>query len=178
VGEQRRAAILTAERGVGKTTLCLELARAHPGFRGIVSPAILDSEGRKVGFSCLCLETGDRWELGRADIRLEGPLYGKYSFSADGLARAVACAQWAIVQPGGVTVIDEIGPLELERGAGFAPLLDMLASAGDLLLVTRPRFASLLSRLLQGHMCEQFLLSREMRLSLGTRVAEFLGSAP
>lgn len=169
-----RAVILTGERGVGKTTLCLDLTRGHPRFRGIVSPAVFDAEGQKVGFACLCLETGERWDLGRSDVVLDGPRCGKYSFSAGGVVRAIACAETALAQPGGVTVVDEIGPLELERGAGLAPLLDLLASAGDLLLVTRPRFGSLLARLLQRHRCEQFLLSRETRLSLGTRVAGFL----
>jgi nucleoside-triphosphatase THEP1 len=170
-----RAVILTGERGAGKTTLCLDLARKHPRFRGIVSPAIYDAEGRKVGFSCLCLATGEKWDLGRSDSDLDGPRYGKYCFSARGLARAIACAEAALAQPGGVTVIDEIGPLELENGGGLAPLLGRLGAAGDLLVVTRPRFAGLLRAALPVHQVEEFTLKMEDRAGAARGILGLFG---
>jgi nucleoside-triphosphatase THEP1 len=153
-----RAAILTGERGVGKTTLCLEFARGRPEFAGIVSPAIFDPSGQKVGFSALCLQTGERWDLGRSDITLDGPVYGKYSFSAAGIARAIQCLQTALELPDRIIVLDEIGPLEMQRGEGLAPILPALAGAGNLLLVTRPLYSPLVADLLPSHSCQEFLL--------------------
>lgn len=170
--ERRRAAILTGERGVGKTTLCIELAKAHPEFSGIVSPAIFDSTGRKVGFSCQCLQSGEQWDLGRSDAPLEGPSYGTYTFSAHGIARGIECVRAALGRPGPIVILDEIGPLEMELGAGFFPLLPLLASAGDLLLVTRPRFAARLAGGLPSHACRRFFLSPGGR-GLTARIVEY-----
>lgn len=162
-----RAAILTGERGVGKTTLCLELAESHPELSGLVSPAILDGLGRKVGFSCLCLHSGERWDLGRSDVRLDGPTYGRYSFSAEGIRRGVECVRAALGQPRRVgqvhriVVLDEIGPLEMEMGEGFSTVFPQLAAGCDLLLVTRPGYVARLSALIPSHVIREFVLARD-----------------
>lgn len=173
-GESRaRAATLTGERGVGKTTLCLELARRRPAFAGLVSPAILDHCGHKVGFSALCLQTGEQWDLGRSDVPLDGPVYGKYSFSAEGIARGIQCLEAALARPGRIVVLDEIGPLEMEKGNGFAAAFPLLAAAGDLLLVSRPRYASRLAALLPAHLCQDFLLSPDERGETAAGILDF-----
>lgn len=170
----RRAAILTGERGVGKTTLCLELARGRPGFVGIVSPAIFDDSGAKVGFSALCLETGERWDLGRSDIRLDGPRYGKYSFSAAGFTRALGCLERALRLTDSVVVLDELGPLEMQEDGGFAPALPLLREASRVLVVTRPGLAEAVASLLPGHDARHFSIEGSPHSLIPGKIFRFL----
>ncbi len=172
-----RAAILTGERGVGKTGLCLELSRNDSSFAGVVSPAILDGEGRKVGFSALCLRTGEQWDLGRSDAPLDGPIYGMYSFSAEGIARAIQCLREALARRDVVVIVDEIGPLEMERGEGLFPVLSLLPGSGDLLVVTRPGLVDRVARCLPLHAKEAFPCSPYAREDLATRMREFFRSS-
>ncbi len=68
-----------------------------------------------------------------------GPLYqGPYTFDPAAFAWAVEAVRTALSQAPDLIIVDEIGPLELERGAGFAPLLGLLTrGAVPLLLVVR-----------------------------------------
>jgi nucleoside-triphosphatase THEP1 len=175
MGHPPRAAILTGERGVGKTGLCLELARDRSLFAGLASPALFDGDGRKVGFSARCLCTGEQWELGRSDAPVDGPLYGKYSFSAEGMARAIQCLREALARPEVVVIVDEIGPLEMERDAGIAPILPLLASSGDLLLVTRPGLTTPVASLIPKHFTQFFLLAPETGGVVASQIMEFFG---
>jgi nucleoside-triphosphatase THEP1 len=173
-GRRARAAILTGERGVGKTTLCLELARGRPEFVGIVSPAIVDSSGHKVGFSAFCLQTGERWDLGRSDLELDGPHYGKYSFSAAGITRAIHCLEAALALPGRIVVLDEVGPLEMEQHDGFSPILPLVEGIERLLFVTRPIYLPLVGGLLRSHSIREFTLGRSNREALEAGILGFL----
>lgn len=168
-----RAAIMTGERGVGKTSLCRELAQNGSRFTGLISPALVDGEGRKVGFSALCLSSGEQWELGRSDPSLDGPVFGKHSFSAEGIARAITCLREALARRDAVVIMDEIGPLEMQRGAGFSPIFPVLAGSGDLLLVTRPGLAARVAGLLPEHRSEVFLLTPDTRDEVALRIGEF-----
>ncbi len=143
-----RAVILTGERGAGKTMLCLALAALSPRYAGLACPCIHDAAGAPVGFAARCLATGGEWVLGRSDVELGGPRFGRFSFSSAGVDRAIDCLREVLTpplrgaQPGTapdcVVIVDEIGPLELDRGEGLAPVLPLLAGAGHLLLVARP----------------------------------------
>lgn len=175
MGRPPRAAILTGERGVGKTGLCLELARDRSLFAGLASPALLDGDGRKVGFSARCLPTGEQWELGRSDASVDGPIYGKYSFSGQGIARAIQCLREALARPDVVVIVDEIGPLEMERDAGLAPILPLLASSGDLLLVTRPGLTAHVAGLIPTHVTQLFLLAPDTGGVVASQIMEFFG---
>jgi nucleoside-triphosphatase THEP1 len=158
---------------VGKTALCRELAQNGSLFTGLISPALVDGEGRKVGFSALCLSSGQQWELGRSGAPLGGPVFGKHSFSAEGIARAITCLREALARRGGVAIVDEIGPLEMERGAGFSPILPLLAGSGDLLLVTRPGLVAQVAGLLPDHRRETFLLTPDTRDEVASRIGAF-----
>jgi nucleoside-triphosphatase THEP1 len=145
------AVLLTGARGAGKTTLCLSLVGAAGGIGGVACPAILDERGEKVGFSCRCLETGREWELGRSDRILGSARVGKYTLSDEGIRRALSCLNRAITERRTPTVIDEIGPLELEMSGGFAPILPALRGAANLLVVVRQALIGRLSVYLPGH---------------------------
>jgi nucleoside-triphosphatase THEP1 len=159
--DMTRAVIITGDRGAGKTTLCLALAALSPRYAGLASPRLHDAAGIPVGFSARCLATGEEWVLARSDAELDGPEFGRFSFSSAGIARAVGCLRGVLssaegAEGGGaprraVVVIDEIGPLELERSAGLAPALPLLAAAGHLLLVVRPSLVDRVEALVPRH---------------------------
>jgi nucleoside-triphosphatase THEP1 len=111
----------------------------------------LDSEGREVGKSALCIAAGESWQIARVDVELDGPRLGRFSFSARGMERAVACLCAALGESSLICVIDEIGPLELDRGMGFSPVLPLLASAGRLLIVARPGLSQRISAHIPRH---------------------------
>lgn len=149
-------ALLTGTKQVGKTTVCqrvAELARAR-GYRpqGVLTPALYDGNGAKIGFEALDLGRGQRWLLALTEQGLDGPQIGPYTFDAAGLARAIEVLQQACALPGDLLIVDEIGPLELERGQGFAPLLDLLPlpGPGHVLIVVRPALLPALRRRLGG----------------------------
>ena len=169
-----RAVLLTGGRGIGKTTLCMSLAQNSHAFSGLASPSRVDQQGRKIGFQGLCLETGERWELARSDISLGGPMMGKYSFSAEGIERAVRCIARALDGTKKTVVVDEIGPLEIDKGMGYAPILPLLARARDLLLVVRAELVSRLAECVPDHRCQVFTLTLETRDALGSRIQKFL----
>jgi nucleoside-triphosphatase THEP1 len=191
-----RAVILTGDRGTGKTTLCLGLAASSPRFRGLVSVPLLDDGGARVGFAARNLATGEQWVLGRSDTDLGGPRYGRFSFSSGGIARAIDCLRGILASSaagagagaavgaaaaagadasggateGPIVVVDEIGPLEIERGEGLAPVLPLLATAGDLLLVVRPSLVGRVEALVPRHRREVLVVTPENRDTLARLV--------
>ena len=117
----------------------------------------------KVGFEAVDVGSGERWPLARTDpstLRLGsgqalrqssgqgsghrqdlgGPRVGPYSFDPAGLTRALRVLERAISTGCDLLIVDEIGPLELEQGEGFAPILDLLPVEGPThtLIVVRP----------------------------------------
>jgi nucleoside-triphosphatase THEP1 len=115
---------------VGKTTVCqavAELARRR-GYRpgGVITPALHDSDGAKVGFEAADVGSGERWPLARTDQELGGPRVGPYTFDPAGLARVLRVLRRAATAGCDLLMVDEIGPLELEQGKGFAPILDLV----------------------------------------------------
>lgn len=194
-----RAVILTGERDAGKTTLCLALAALSSRYDGLVTPRLFDSKGSRVGIAAKRLATGEEWVLARSDAELDGPRIGQFSFSSAGLERAVDCLRGILTRPLGrdgsagagcspdavgspdtsvpqgtaqqpVVIVDEIGPLELEQGAGLAPVLPLLAGAGHLLLVVRPSLAGMVEALVPGHRRTFIVVTPEHRASLATAV--------
>jgi len=135
--------LLTGAIGVGKTTVCCKvvgLARAggrQP--RGILTPPLYDADGAKAGFEALDVASGRRWPLAHKTEPLGGPRVGPYAFDRSGLERALRALRKAMAPGTDLLVVDEIGPLELEQGDGFAPLLEALPRGGPdhVLLVVR-----------------------------------------
>jgi nucleoside-triphosphatase THEP1 len=124
--------IITGRRGVGKTTLLLKLVEEQKKqgsqLSGIMTPAIYDEDGNKVGFYAFDAANGDCWELGRSDKELDGPGYGPFSFNERGFTIANDILKKALVKDSKTVIIDEIGPLELEKGFGFFPVLSLISS--------------------------------------------------
>ena len=136
--------IITGSRGVGKTSRLLkmieELKNKGIPSSGIMTPGIYNEEDCKVGFYALDVKTHDQWELGRSDKLLKGPSYGPFSFSEMGFVRANKILENVLSNGPTNVFLDEIGPLELEKGYGFSPVLSLVGSFGidrNLYLVIR-----------------------------------------
>jgi nucleoside-triphosphatase len=149
---ERRITLLTGERGAGKSTVCLALARlARAGgvaVSGVASRSVIRDGGR-AGLEAVDLATLASWRLASTLEPLGGPTIGPFSFDPAGLARALAVVEEAAASPAVLLAIDEIGPLELTFHEGFSPALGMLAGrpTPDLLFVVRPSLVETLGAL-------------------------------
>jgi len=126
--------LLTGAIGSGKTTAAARVA-ALAGAQGItcgglLCPALFDASGVKTGICGLDLLTGEHRTLARIGRDLRGPGVGPYSFDAAALAWAV-CVIDSAVGRCDLLIVDEIGRLELEAGAGLAPVLSHLATVSS-----------------------------------------------
>lgn len=113
--------ILTGEIGAGKTTFCSHIAnmgrRDGLRVRGVISPGVFE-EGQKVGITAVNLKNDQARPL--AYLRKEettGPKTKRWAFVEETiqwgnqvLARAAPCD---------MLVVDELGPIEFERGEGW-----------------------------------------------------------
>ncbi len=135
-------ALLVGETGAGKTTVCERVAclarRRGLVVGGIITRPLKDAGGRKVGLEAVDLGSGS----GRLLASLERPLgdlrQGPYFFDPAAFAWAAQAMGAALAAGPDLVILDEIGPLELRDGRGFAPLLGPLLAAGyPALLVVR-----------------------------------------
>ena len=135
--------LLTAARGAGKTTACqrfVELARAADlRVGGILTPARYDSEGVKIGFDAVDVFTGEGRLLAEISREKTRHTVGWYHFHSQTMQWALERVLQALATPLDSVIVDEIGPLELEKGAGFVPVLDALEAtrATSVILVVR-----------------------------------------
>lgn len=155
-------ALLVGEIGAGKTTICRRVADVarQRGLRvgGILTRPLYDARGRKTGLVAedlwsarsrllATLQTepsGERLERHLSELRR-----GPYSFHRAAFAWAGHAVRAALAQAPDLVILDEVGPLELAAGAGFALLLDPLCAAGcpTLLVVRRSCRPALEARL-------------------------------
>jgi nucleoside-triphosphatase THEP1 len=122
--------LLTGTRGAGKTTACW---KALPGLRatgikmtGFVSPPLLNGAGAKTGIEMVDLATGKRQTFARLVQPGETPTVGAYRMSDEAIEWAKGLLAAALLADVHWLVIDEIGPLELHQGEGFAFALEPL----------------------------------------------------
>jgi nucleoside-triphosphatase THEP1 len=135
-----RIALLSGEIGAGKTTACqrvVDLTRTR-GFAcgGLLTPPLIE-DGRKVGIVGVDLGSGEQRVMARLDRDLGGPRVGCYHFTTDAFAWANAVIASAVDAGCDPLVVDEIGPLELMKGTGLAPALNLLEVVPRALIVVR-----------------------------------------
>ena len=122
--------LLTGTVGAGKTTATervIDLARRRGlACGGLLAPALTGQDGSKTGIWGVDLLTGERRTLARTDQDLGGPSLGVYSFDGAALMWANEVIDKAIGACD-LLIVDEIGKLELWRGAGLAPVVPRLA---------------------------------------------------
>ncbi len=146
--EQKGVVILVSgERQVGKTTLLLQVRAAANRLRvgGFLSVARFEG-GEKTGIDLMDAATGEMMPLAVAEsngTRDERGLKnevrtGHYRFNPAALAAGLRYASAG--QAAGVFFVDELGPLELVRGEGWADVIPMIRARafGAALVVVRP----------------------------------------
>lgn len=124
--------LVTGPRGAGKTTLCrrvVEVAQqAEWQVAGVLSPAVVRG-GLKIGIGVESLRSGKRYLLAKLPtdsdeahpVRTEGWVFDErcLRWGNSVLEKAVPCD---------LLVVDELGPLELERGIGWTAGIHALDS--------------------------------------------------
>ncbi|MFZ5910157.1 MAG: nucleoside-triphosphatase [Chloroflexota bacterium] len=135
--------LLTAPRGAGKTTFCRALAdRARTAgwdVAGLLSPAVFE-DGAKTGILAQDLRTSETRLLAVANQQFN-PVQGKSSsfptldlplgdwlFDSSVIAWGNQILETCL--PCDLLIVDEIGPLELNRGAGWVNALETLRQPG------------------------------------------------
>ncbi len=153
-----RILLLSACTNAGKTTACTRLvsqARRHAlQVRGILALSPGSGDDPKGTIVALNLASGEERTL--AEIRPDGKprTVGRYRFDPAVLEWALGSVLEALESPCDLVIVDEIGPLELLQGGGYAPALDRLASSparAVLLVVRRELQAALEARLRELH---------------------------
>lgn len=132
-----RVIVLTGERGIGKSTICREVValaqEAEYACGGLVT--LCHSDGTR---TLLNVSNGERHQLTLGPDQEPAVVQGRFRFDPKVLkwgdtvlARAVPCA---------LLVVDELGPLEIERGKGWASALNVLRGGKFMLalVVVRP----------------------------------------
>jgi len=135
-------ALLTGEIQSGKTSLCLEVVAAarEAGIQlgGLVSPGVFQ-EREKIAIDVIDVRSGERRRLADGPGgRSTAISTRRWAFHPEAVAWGTQVLQEAV--PCQLLVIDELGPLEFQRGEGWVSGFRAVAS-GDYtsaLLVIRP----------------------------------------
>ena len=120
--------ILTGPRGSGKTSLCarwISSAKAN-GLdpAGLLSPAVFH-QGEKIGIDLLNVATGEQRPLARQCLQTsQGIRLGVWCFK-------VTTLDWGnqilrTVKDQGLIFLDEMGPLEFEKGTGLVAGFELI----------------------------------------------------
>lgn len=129
--QHSKLVIVTGEMGAGKTTWVrhfIDYARTQQAtVCGLLSLALFE-DGIKNGIGLVNLATGEQRQLARLRLASDGEQAGvttkRWRFDPDTLAWGDSVLR-AITETD-LLVIDEIGPLELEQGAGWQSALMLL----------------------------------------------------
>ncbi len=141
--------ILTGGRGSGKSTACQTAAERATslGFdcAGIASPARFVSR-RRVGSDVVDVRTGERRPFATEVLGVDGSTGHRF----DERVGRWACEVLARACPCDLLLVDEIGPLELERGLGWTNAIEVLTTGPFAVAAAtvRPRLVTKLLRVL------------------------------
>jgi len=112
---QKHIILITGRSGVGKTTVITKVAEAlkAKGYKvGGMTTKEKREHGNRVGFQIYDLETQRQGWLSHINQQ-NGPRIGKYRVNINDLEHVGANAIQNAVKTADVTIVDEIGPMEL-----------------------------------------------------------------
>ena len=149
--DEARIFVLTGPVHAGKTTFLRDFLQ-DAGDQGLHSNGILSLAAflgeDRIGYDAHDLKSGDLWPLLRTDADPGWLRVGPFGMIPEGLERA----QDAILDTGGsdLTVIDEMGPLEL-TGQGFRPAFQVLIEKlQPVLVVVRSELVARFQKTIDG----------------------------
>ncbi len=113
--------LISGERRVGKTTWCASFAHQAQAagwtVGGLISPAVF-SEGEKIGFDLVDLQSGDQRRFGVSDnAHADWIKVGIWFF--DPKVIAWGNERLKLCQSCNLLILDELGPLEFKHNLGF-----------------------------------------------------------
>lgn len=176
--------LLTGPVHTGKTTACwkaIPRIRAA-GFKvaGFISPPLLDAIGRKVGIEMMDLVSGQHQTFARLAESGEAATVGAYRLSDEAVEWARRTLAAALLANADWIVVDEIGPLELHAGGGFAfalePLADPLRTPNAIVIV-RDTLANELAERLGRADSVMVRLSEQNRSRIPAQLVKLVRSA-
>jgi nucleoside-triphosphatase THEP1 len=176
--------LLTGPIHAGKTTACW---KAIPGIRaaglkvaGFVSPPLLAANGDKVGIELMDLTTGKHQVFARIVEASEPSTVGIYRMSEEAIEWARKVLAAAFLANADWMVIDEIGPLEMHQGAGFAFALEPLADPlriPNAIVIVREALATELAERVGRTDVVRVTLSEANRAQIPARLVKLARSA-
>ncbi len=168
-------ALLSGDRGVGKSTLALRLAHALQKDHGAESVAGVVTERSGSMRTALLLPANDRMPLA-ADTRgsaggaagFTGPVVGPFRFSRttiEAVNDLFTAGSPGLAAPRRLWILDEVGPLELRNREGFLPAFHALTGTTRTaaLIVVRPVLLAEVRDAFQAHTCAVHHLTADTR---------------
>lgn len=167
-----RIVLLTGERRVGKSTVCRKAVKlAQQRGRSCGGILTLAHDGVR---DVIDVRTGRRRRLTTVADASSAVTQGRFRFDSATLSWGSAVLTEAA--PCELLVVDEVGPLELERGEGWVAAFDVLRN-GDYvlaLLVVRPELVERVQNELASCSLELLSVTLENRDRLPIRLVEML----
>ena len=145
--------LLSCEFQTGKTNLCLDIyqlaqeARVRVG--GVISPAVFEGD-KKTAIDVLDLKSGTRKRLAELRTSHQTDLETqRWSFDSEVVDWGNKMLEEAV--PCDLLMIDELGPLEFQRGEGWVNGFDVIENGeySTALIVVRPSLIDEAARLWQ-----------------------------
>ena len=167
-----RVVILTGKRGVGKTTVCRETVALARG-RGHECAGILTLARDSVR-DVYDVRDGETRRLTKAPDDDSAVVQGRFRFDSETLSWGGAVLRRSV--PCDLLIVDEIGPLEIERDRGWVVAFDVLQGGAFALavVVVRPELVARAQRRLPGLDREVVVTTRENRDRLPAVLMEML----
>ena len=172
--------LLTGSSGAGKTSACW---RTLPGLRsqgvriaGFISPPLLDEHGVKTGIEMIDLSTRQHQTFARV-MRHAAATVGVYQVCEEAVVWARRVLSAALLANVDWLVVDEIGPLELEQGRGFAFALDALADplrVPNAIVIVRQRYVEELAQRLGRADIVRLLVTVENRSQVTAQLVKLI----
>ena len=168
-----RIILLSGGRGVGKSTVChktVELAQR----RAYTCGGIITLRGARGELDIFDVQSGEVRRLTLEPDARAAIVQGRFRFDPETLAWGNAALGRAL--PCHLLVVDELGPLEFERGQGWIKALDLLRGVDFALalVVVRPELVKQAQRWLHPNATTILTVTSENRDSLPAPLIETL----
>lgn len=169
--------VIVGPSGAGKSTLCRrvvdEWRRRGLPAAGVMAELRHDT-ARGRGLDVVNVATGRRLPLAEFDRATGGPNTGHWHFHQDSFAAGMAWCE--TISRDALFVMDEVGPLELDQGLGWAPIVPRLAAhQGPALVAVRPALADALLAALSPRPAFRVDITPETRDAAAAAVRVALG---